>query len=498
MPQEVPVGDRIPPNSLDMEQAVLGSVLLDARCIGQAGEIVQPGDFYHDGHRVIYGAMLALEERSAPIDYLTVQDELRRMDVLENVGGGPYLTQLMDAVASSANVGHYAKMVQADARRRRIINAANAAAIRARDREQEIESVCELVETDLLNAMAVGEQRKGVPFGRLLDETVSDTVRGCQEGRDPVEMSTGLQMLDRWTEGLHRGEMTVIAAETSGGKTALALNIARHVAKHYGAVVMFSLEMPAKDLQKRLLAAEAGLELSAIRGLRLRGEEIEQFKDAAKRLRHLPITLEDTADVSLRTVRSRAREAGSKLALVVVDYLQIMHLAGVDERNRARELDRAANLLKRMALELNVPVVVLSQLNRTVGTRENRRPHIEDLRESGGIGHNADNVWFIHCEAYQQKAKGESIRQAESEIIIAKQRNGVRNVAAPVMWNAYCVRFDDLTVGTAEPRMPYKEPSSPVLPSNTTNYDPKQDPFSDDFEDEPQTAIGEWERSFRP
>lgn len=434
--------DHLPPQDLQAEQAVIGACLV-AGSVDAVCDIIEPQDFYRPAYRDLYETLLLMAARGMAIDLLSVQGELRDRNLLEACGGGPHLAQLMDSFPLTANAPQYAKRVHEKAIRRRMIAAASQVNAAANDEEAEIEEVIERSARALDHATSGVGAEEIKPFSRH----VADTYSFLESSASPMGLTTGLSRLDHWTLGLHPGELTVIAAFTSAGKTTLALGLARHAGKaQVGHVLLYSLEMPAKDLLLRLLAAETGVDMFRLRGKMLSPDDWERVRGARQRLEALPIALFDTSDVTLREVRSRAKALQGNLALVVVDYLQIMRLSGAKGENENQLLSAAALELKRIAMTFNVPVVALSQLNRSAMHEEDKIPELSHLRGSGGIEHTADNVWFIHCPEYHRKARGEAqfVDRAESQIILAKQRNGVRNVRVDVIWNAYCQRFDNL------------------------------------------------------
>lgn len=442
--------DRIPPQDLDMEQAVLGAMLIERAAVDKAAQVLRPVDFYRDAHRWIFEAIMALTDRSEPVDLLTIQAELRMRGNLEEIGGGSYLVQVMDAVPAAANINYYARIVQERAVQRRLLDASSLIQALAHSEGESIEAVIEKAERAVYN---VGARRQ-------TGELISMDALACEAFDyldDPIGargIPTGFNRLDTLTLGLHPGELTVIAGCTSVGKTSLALCIARNVAASAGPVLFFSLEMPRKDLMLRLLASEIEADLYDLRAARLTPQQRAALNNVRERLVALPLYLMDNFDVSLSCIRSRARQIGGKLSLIVVDYLQIMTPDGsIKDGNETQRLDAAMRLLKQMAGEFNAPVIVLSQLSRSPAGRISKRPILSDLRSSGGIEQNADNVWFIYAKSYYDTPSQDAIPVAEidAEIILAKQRQGVRNVSAKMLFKQFCVKFTDAPQPYAPP-----------------------------------------------
>lgn len=440
--------DRLPPQSLDMEQAVLGAMIMDRSAIDAVQAILQPEDFYRDVHRVIFEAIMTLHNRNEPVDILTLQEQLRRQEALDLVGGAPYLIQLTSAVASPANAAYYASRVEGTAVLRRLIQAAT----QVRDMAYEdFGDVREVVDRAEQLIFSVTQRRAAAYFSSLAEIThkVMDQLDRRSESEAAITgMPTSFRRLDEMTAGFQDSDLIIIAARPSMGKTALALNIAQHVAQERQLpVAIFSLEMSKEQLCLRLIGSEARINAHRLRTGKLRHGEWARVGQACASLATLPIFIDDSPDNTVLDIRSKCRRLMAEqrgLGMVVVDYLQLMRGHKRTE-NRNQEITEIARSLKALARELSRPVIALSQLSRAVEQRQDKRPQLSDLRESGSIEAEADVVIFIYRESYyeqlaqkQASSKAEDVEldalPAESpvpdeekhvtELLIAKQRNG--------------------------------------------------------------------------
>lgn len=446
--------DAIPPQDLECEQAILGAALQNGHALEIMGMKLTVRDFYRPQHAELFTALAGMAERKDRVDLLTVQSCLRDRGQLESCGGAGYLVQLMNCVPAPSNADYYAKVVLDKAVRRRLIGSAAEIQRLAFDDEQEIEEVEEKAARSIRSAIGECLVSPNGHFPEHVDAVLKVVAERRLGNRYLTGVSTGLSALDYHTRGLNPGELTVLAASTSMGKTTLALNIARSVAEE-GAVLLYSLEMNASDLICRLIAADTGIDLGAIRGGNLSMSDMDRVERAATYLKKLPITLEDSGNVSVARIRNTARGMEERPALIVVDYLQLLNLSQGKGENRAQVVGQAAWAFKELAREIKCPIILLSQLNRQVVSRDGNTPNLSDLRESGDIENHADNVWFIYCPDYYRKPEGPMIRECEASIIIAKQRQGARNVTAAVYFQAFCTRFCNLArAGGPEPPAP--------------------------------------------
>lgn len=416
-------GDRIPPQSLDAEQSVLGSMIIEKEAIFAAAELLVDKDFYRTAHQKIFEAIIGLSEKGEPVDLVTLSDELQRRRCLEEVGGMSYLTTLAGAVPTAANVQYYALSVREKSILRSLINTATGIVARSYEGPPNIEEFLDEAEQQIFEIGRQGKHQGFAPLKEVLMHTFDRIERLFDNKKGVTGLSTGFTDLDHITSGLQESDLIVVAARPSMGKTTLALNMAHHIAvKEKKPVAFFSMEMSKEQLAQRLLCAEAKINAQNMRRGFLSQEEWQKLTRAVGPLGEAPLYIDDTATLSVMEVRAKARrlKAERGLEALFVDYLQLMRGYSRSE-NRQQELSEISRALKALSKELNIPVVALSQLSRAVEKRPNRRPILSDLMESGGIEANADVVLFIYREAYynQDNDKGNI-----AEIIVAKQRNG--------------------------------------------------------------------------
>jgi replicative DNA helicase len=425
----------VPPHSIEAEMSTLGSMMLDQHAIEKVAEILRADDFYREAHRILYEVILSLAERHIPVDLLTVQEELRRRDQLEEVGGLPALVQIVESVPTASNAEYYARIVEEKAILRRLIRAAHDILQLTDDPELELQDVIDRAEQAIFS---VAQRRLGryfSPIDRLLLQALEHIEQVQLSGRGILGIPTHFPALDYKTSGLQPSELIILAARPSVGKTALALNIAENVAlRENRPVALFSLEMSREQLVQRMLCSQAGVSGNRIRHGTLTEEDWERLQIAAERLFRAPIFIDDTSGLSVLEMRAKCRRLKAErndLALIVIDYLQLIRSHGRRAENRNQEIGEIARALKGLARELEVPVLVLSQLSRAVERREEKRPILSDLRDSGSIEAEADVVIFIHrpnrhADDLDEGEPREAgvIPTEEVEIIIAKQRNG--------------------------------------------------------------------------
>ncbi len=412
---------------LAAERAVLGAVLADNAVIAEVAERVQPDDFASAAHAQIFAAMISLDAAQRTVDHLTLSEELKTRGQLAAVGGPPYLMGLDQVVPVATNAPQYAQIVKDQAIRRRLAAAGREIQELASQDAGDLELLLDEAERKvflLAESKREGELR---PVRDLMEHTLELLDNLTRSATGVTGLPTGYLDLDRQLTGFHRGELLVLAARPGLGKTALALNIANHVAmKEQRAVGIFSLEMPADQLLMRLLASSARVDMKKLRGGRLTADDQKKFQKVANELFHAPLYIDDTGTLSPFELRAKARrlkQRDERLGLLVVDYLQLMHLKGKVE-NRQLEVSEISRSLKALAKELDVPVLALSQLNRKVEERKGGRPLLSDLRESGAIEQDADVVMFIHRDDEDEDG-GMAFRESNPvELIVAKQRNG--------------------------------------------------------------------------
>jgi replicative DNA helicase len=442
---------RVPPHSVEAEQSVLGGLLLDNLAWDRAGDLLTDGDFYRYEHRLIYAAIGALVGQSRPADVITVFEQLQSMGKAADCGGLAYLNALAQSVPSAANMRRYAEIVRERSILRKLIAASDDIATSAFNPQgRQVSTVLDEAESKIFQIGEEGSRQKQGFQG--IDKLVVSLIDRVQElhdnGAEEVTgVRTGFYDLDRMTAGLQKGDLIVLAARPSMGKTAFALNIAEHVAVQEGLpVLVFSMEMGASQLALRLVGSLGRINQQNLRTGRLDSGEWERLTGAVERLGQVQLYIDETAALTSSELRARARRMARQfgtLGLIVIDYLQLMSGSSGSDENRATELGEISRGLKALAKELQCPVIALSQLNRSVESRNDKRPMMSDLRESGAIEQDADIIMFIYRDDYYNK---DSKEPGVSEIIIAKQRNGpVGDVKLTFL--KPLTRFDNLAPG---------------------------------------------------
>jgi len=416
-------GRRIPPHSIEAEESVLGAVLIDNHAINAAAEILHADDFYRAAHSAIFQGMMLLSDRREPIDVITLSHQLRSIGLLDNAGGMEYLGHLATLVPSSANISYYAKVVKEKALKRRVIHEASGIIQQAFDDSGEVEEFLDQVEQRILG---VADVRINPTFHKVGD-IVQDSIKLIEKLYDLKEPITGVpsgfMKLDEMTAGFQPSDLIILAARPSMGKTALALNISQFVGLHKRkACAVFSLEMSKEQLVLRMLCSEAQVTNSKVRTGNLSERDFPKLVDAASRIADAPIFIDDSPALTIGELRAKCRRLNKDypLSLIVVDYLQLMRSPAY-QSSREQEISDISRSLKALAKELHVPVLALSQLNRSVESRNDKRPVMSDLRESGAIEQDADLIMFIYREEIYDPGTTE---KGVAEIIISKQRTG--------------------------------------------------------------------------
>jgi replicative DNA helicase len=425
---------KLPPQSVEAEMSILGGILLDNDAINRVLEILIPEDLYRENHRKILRAMIDLNERGEPCDLITMTSALNKKGELEEVGGGAYLATLVDYVPTAANIAYYCKIVKEKGLTRRLISAATEIATQGYDGQMEVE---ELLDNAQKVIFEISENKLRPAFFPVR-EILKDTIRNIEflyEKKEHVTgVPTGFFDLDDKTAGFQRGDLIIIAGRPSMGKTAFALNIAQYASIHSdqkNPVAIFSLEMSKEQLVTRLLCCESKIDASRLRTGHLIDSDWDRLTRGADRLHESKIFIDDTPAISVMEMRAKCRrlKAEHNIGLAVVDYLQLMRGSSNPE-SRQQEISEISRSLKALAKELDVPVVALSQLNRGLESRTDKRPMMSDLRESGAIEQDADVIMFVYREAvYCEKCKNKELtcdenHERNAEIIIGKQRNG--------------------------------------------------------------------------
>lgn len=417
-------GAKVPPQNLDAEMSLLGAVLIDDEVLANISDKLKAVDFYDKRHVLIFDAMMRLYERHQPVDLLTLSDELTKRSELEIVGGSAYLTDLTNYVPTAAHAETYAEMIKQKAVRRRLIKASTDIAELGYDEEKDIASLLESAETELFAVSDTNAKQELVSLEQILTESFDRLEELHRDGGKLRGLKTGWRDLDNITAGLQRSDLIVLAARPAMGKTTLVTNLAYNVAsKEKKSVLFFSLEMSKEQLVDRMLADASGVDAWNIRTGNLSDSDFEKLSTAMGEMAEAPIYIDDTPGMTVLEMRTKARREAHNhpLGLIIIDYLQLMQGSGRSDGNRVQEVSEISRGLKLIARELDVPVIALSQLSRSVESRNPQIPQLADLRESGSIEQDADIVTFIYREAYYNP---ETDRQNITDLIIAKHRNG--------------------------------------------------------------------------
>ncbi|MDN5274402.1 MAG: Replicative helicase [Candidatus Saccharibacteria bacterium] len=421
--KDVPVG-KVPPQNLDAEKSLLGAVLIDEETLADISEHVTPKDFYDKRHGTIFGGMMRLYEHHKPVDLLTLTEELKKKDELDAVGGSAYLTELTNYVPTAAHAEAYAELVSQKAIRRRLIKASGEISELGFDENTSTQELLEKAEAELFSVSDQSLKQDLVSIETILTDSF-DRMEELHRNKGALRgVRTGWRDLDNITAGLQRSDLIILAARPAMGKTTLVTNLAYNVATvAKQAVLFFSLEMSKEQLVDRMLADASGVDAWNIRTGNLSDEDFSKLSEAMGEMAEAPIYLDDTPGLSVLEMRTKARRAAhtAPLGLIIVDYLQLMQGSGRDNGNRVQEVSEISRGLKLIARELNVPVIALSQLSRSVESRTPQVPQLSDLRESGSIEQDADIVMFIYREAYYNP---ETERENITDLILAKHRNG--------------------------------------------------------------------------
>jgi replicative DNA helicase len=442
--------DRLPPQNLDAEQSVLGAVLLDNAVLPRVIELLTAEDFYRGPHRRVFAAMLELFERDESIDLITLRERLEQKNLLEEVGGAAFLAALVDQVPTAANVAYHAKIVREKAIMRGLITASTEIAALSYEGAQDVEQILDEAERRIFQLSERSVRAGFVPMRAAVKDSFKVLEQLYQKKEHVTGVPSGFTELDNMTSGFQPSDLVIIAGRPSMGKTAFVLNIAEHVGLVAGLpVAVFSLEMSREQLVMRMLSAVSGVDGNRLRRGFLSREDWPLLSRAAGKLSESPIFIDDSAACTVLEIRAKARrlKADHGLALVVIDYLQLVR--GRDRvENRQQEISEISRSLKSLAKELKVPVLALSQLSRAVESRGgDKRPQLSDLRESGAIEQDADVVAFIFREdMYREDADQQ---QGIAEVIVRKQRNGPTGVVK-LAFRKECTRFANLAPGYSE------------------------------------------------
>jgi len=416
---------KLPPQNIEAEQSVLGSILLENSAINRVLEVLSAGDFYSEAHRKIFNVAVELSEKNEPVDLITLSNALKDKNMLDSVGGTTYLASLVDNVPSAANAANYSKIVKEKAILRGLITSATEIIENCFETGSDVDNILDKAEHSIFE---ISENKVRQNFFPIRD-IVKDSFKSIEDLFSRQQLITGVptgfEKIDDLTAGLQKSELIIIAGRPSMGKTAFALNIALHAAmEDQIPAAIFSLEMSKEQLAFRLLSSEAKVDSQRLRKGFLGETDWPKLTMAAGRLSEAPLFIDDTPAITVLEMKAKSRrlKADSGLGLIVVDYIQLMR-SGNYRDSREQEISEISRSLKALAKELRVPVVALSQLNRKVEDRTNRRPQMADLRESGAIEQDADVIAFIYRDEVYNKSD-DNIDKGTAEIIIAKQRNG--------------------------------------------------------------------------
>ncbi len=440
-------GLRVPPHNLEVERALLGSILLNSDVLSSVLEHVTPGDFYKRAHGEIFAAMIRLFERHEPVDLLTVKDELESRGILEEVGGDAYLSDLLDSTITSSHAAHYAQLVKEKSLLRGVIRAAEEIVTRGFGLVDDAEEFLDWAEANILK---VSEER-GFSSYHKLNDVVNLVLKDIEKmvAHEPLDrgIKTGFTKLDSKIIALQPTDLVIVAARPGMGKTAFCLNIAENVAIKQGkGVGIFSLEMSKEQIAMRMLCSLARIDYHRLRGGFVGPGDFKELVNAAALLSDAPLFVDDAPNLSSLEVRAKARrmkhELGGNLGLIIVDYLQLMR--GRERTDvREQEISEISRSLKQLAKELNIPVIAISQLNRAVEARSDKRPQLADLRESGALEQDADMVFLIYREEVYRKDDIPEDKRRIAELIIAKNRHGPMDTIQLLFFKEF-TRFENL------------------------------------------------------
>lgn len=440
------MAEKVMPHNIDAEQAVLGSMFISKYAAQKCIENLSNELFYLEAHDKIFSVIRDLMEISKPIDVTTVSEELDKKKWLKNIGGVSYISELVNSVPSASNVDEYIKIVNEKAVLRKLINESTKIVSSAYDGSGDLNEILESAEKGILNVVKTRSGSEFRSIQEVLFKTQSDLEKLAQNKGAITGISTGFAEIDKITSGLHANELIILAARPAMGKTALALNWATNIAKNQKkAVALFNMEMGAEQLAMRMLASEGHIDQNKIKRGFLEHSDWKRINEAISRLADTKLYIDDTPGMTMAEIKSKCRRLASQkdgLAIVIIDYLTLIQGSSKYLGNRQQEVSEISRSLKTLAMELEVPVVALAQLSRSVEGREDKRPMLSDLRESGSIEQDADIVSFLYRDDYYNKQASEQGQVSESEFIIAKHRNGPTKTI-PLKFTRNTSTFDD-------------------------------------------------------
>jgi replicative DNA helicase len=438
---------RVPPQNVEAEESLISAILIDNNTLLEIVEILSPEDFYRSAHQKIFSSCLDLFEKSEPIDLITVTNNLRSKNQLDEIGGAAYLAGLIDTAPLAVNARHYAQIVFEKSSLRRLIEKATAIARQCYEDREDLNDVLDFAERSIFE---VSENKNRQAFSHL-SEIIQKNFETLEEKQGNKSLVTGVPSgytdLDRLTSGFQNSDLIIIAARPSMGKTALALNMARNAAVDQNVpVAVFSLEMSKEQLSLRMLCSEARVDSSRVRSGFFTMEDWTSLTEAAALLSETPIYIDDSSSISVTELRAKARrmKMDKNIGLIIIDYLQLMR-SGRSLERRDLEISDMSRSLKALAKELNIPVIALSQLNRMLEQRNDKRPKLSDLRESGALEQDADVVAFIYRDEVYNKEEA-NLHKGTAEIILSKQRNGPTGTVILSFLNSF-TRFENHVSG---------------------------------------------------
>ena len=456
---------QLPPQNIEAEQAVLGTILLQDKALVKIVDLLSPEDFYRDAHKIIFRAMVALFDKREPHDLITVAGLLNDQNKLEDIGGASYLASLTDIIPFTGTLVHHAHIIRQKSVLRRLIQTTSEVAARCYDAQDDIDTLIDEAEKTIFE---IAHSKKGPgfqPMATVVPKAFDRITKLFDKQEHITGIATGYEELDRMTAGLQPAELIILAARPSMGKTALAMNMVQHAALiDKVPVAVFSLEMSVESLALRMLCSLGPIDSQRIRTGRLHDNDWPKLTRATGMLSEAPIYIDDSAGLTVLEMRAKARRLKSDvdLGMIVVDYLQLMQGKATSE-NRAQEISEISRSLKAMAKELNVPVVALSQLNRSLENRTDKRPQLSDLRESGAIEQDADVIMFIYRDEVYNRAE-DNPNRGLAEIIVGKQRNGPTGVIKLTFLGEY-TKFENYTT-----RLPGANYFPPMEPTDESDF----------------------------
>ncbi len=444
------LNDSLPPQNIEAEQAVLGAVFLSPDALADAMEFVEAKDFYRRAHQLLFQAMIDLNDDGEAIDVLTVNNRLEMNNQLDDVGGVAYIAELASSVPTAANVGYYAKLVAEKAVLRRVIAAATNIITQAKEQDEPVSNLLESAERQIMEVAENRTQSGFKEISKVLTDSLDEIDKLSQQDEDITGLATGYKDFDHMTAGLQPDNLIILAARPAVGKTAFALNIAQNIGTSTDkTIALFSLEMSAESLVNRMLCAEGSISANHLRTGQLDEQEWANLIVAVGALSKTSIYIDDTPGIKMSEIRAKSRRLAKEkgdLGLIVIDYLQLIE--GSNKESRQQEVSEISRQLKKLSKELSVPIIALSQLSRGVEQRQDKRPVLSDIRESGSIEQDADIVAFLYRDDYYERADGddddtdnngqpENQDVGEVELIIEKNRAGARGTVKLLFIKSY-------------------------------------------------------------